>query len=339
MKNWKPFKRDDAAINTILDMVYGYQRSRALFTACQLDIFSTIGTDYKDASEVAILVNTDSRATQRLLDALCALELLEKRNNKYTNSRISLRFLVKSKPEYMSIMDYSNRLWDAWGNLTKSVKLGHNPDALSLNKMTVEQMESFLEAVHWRSALLAPDIVKMIDLSKVERVLDLGGGLGDYAIEFVNAKTSIKATVFTMPNCAPYTNDFLRYIKNREAANKIDVITGDLFTGDFGKGYDLVFLSFVLQHFDIWKNIELCRKVSECLNPGGKIVVQDLLIDDKRTSPVYNTLYALEMLCTSDGGDVYTSSDIWIILKEAWFQNIKTMETDFGTNLIYGNKF
>ncbi len=338
MKSWKPFKRDDASITKLLEMVYGYQKSRALFTACQLDIFSTIGTDYKTASEIAITLNTDKRATQRLLDALCALELLEKRVDKYTNSTISLRFLVKSKPEYMSIMNYSSRLWDSWGTLTEAVKTGMNPNIKQIKDYTPEETEDFIDAVHWRSSLLAEDIVKMIDLTNVNRVLDLGGGVGDYAIEFVNAKPSIRSTIFTFPNCAPFTQDYLDYIKNREAADKVNIITGDIFTDDIGKDYDLVFLSFVFQHQDIWKNIELARKVHSSLNFGGKIVIQDLLIDDKRTSPEFNSLFALELLVNSIGGDAYTGSDIWLILKEAGFGKIKNMETDFGTSLVFGLK-
>ncbi|ROL59131.1 hypothetical protein D9V86_11070 [Bacteroidetes/Chlorobi group bacterium ChocPot_Mid] len=338
MKTWKPFKRDDAAISSLLEMVYGYQRSRVLFTACQLDIFSTIATDYKSASEIAITINADKKATQRLLDSLVALELLEKMENKYTNSKISLRFLVRNKPEYMSIMNYSSRLWDAWGKLTEAVRSGQNPDVKGIQDYSHEETEDFIDAVHWRSSILAPDIVKMIDLTGVERVLDIGGGVGDYAIEFVNAKPSIKATIFTYPNCAPFAEEYLRYIKNREVAGNIEVKTGDILGDDFGSGYDLVFLSFVFQHNDIWKNIELARNVRESLNYDGKIVIQDLLIDDKRTSPEFNTLYALELLVNSLGGDVYTSSDIWLILKEAAYSNIKTMETDFGTSLVFGVK-
>jgi len=338
MKAWKTFRRDDQAINLILDMVNGYQKSRTLFTACDFDIFTLIGTEYKTAAEVAMMINTDKRATQRLLDALCAIGLLQKKDDKYTNSTISLRFLVKSKPEYMSIMNYSSKLWDRWSDLTEAVKLGKSDKAKAIPDMSHEETEGFMDAVHWRSTLLATDIVKMINLKNVNKILDLGGGVGDYAIEFVNAKPDIQATVFTYPNCTTFAEDHLRYIKNREAAEKINIVTGDILNDDIGSGYDVVFLSFVFQSFDIWKNIDLARKIYESLNPKGQVVIQDLMIDDSRTSPEDNALYALELLVNSDGGDVYTSSDIWLILKEAWFSKIEIMTTEFGTTLVSGKK-
>jgi ubiquinone/menaquinone biosynthesis C-methylase UbiE len=303
-----------------------------------LDIFSIIGTDNKSASEISVLLNTDKRATQRLLDALCSLNLLNKKDDKYTNSKNSLRFLVKSKPEYMSLMNYSSMAWDSWSMLTQAVKLGKSPSSKSIPELNPKQTEAFIDSVHWRSALLANDIVKMINLKDVNKVLDLGGGVGDYAIEFVNAKPEIEATIFTYENCAPFATDYLNYIKNREVAQKITVTTGDILRDDFGKGYDLVFLSFVLQNFNIWDNIKLAKKVFESLNPGGRIVIQDLLIEDERTSPEFNALYSLELLVNTDGGDTYTNSDIWLILKEAWFSKIDSVSTDFGTSLVFGKK-
>jgi 3-hydroxy-5-methyl-1-naphthoate 3-O-methyltransferase len=339
MKSWRPFKRDDTGINKILEMVFGYQKSRTLLTACELDVFTLIGTDNKTASEVAILIDADIKATQRLLDALCSLDLLEKQIDKYTNSKISLRFLVKTKPEYMSIMDYHSNLWDSWGLLTKTVKKGKSSKVMKIQDYDKKTTEKFLDMVHWRSALLAPDIVKLIDLRNVNNVLDLGGGVGDYAIGFVNAKPDIKATVFSFPNCLPFAEDHLKYIKNREVADSIDIISGDIMEDDIGDGYDLIFVSFYFEYNNIWDNIKLSKKIWDALKTGGRIVVHDLLIDDKRTGPEFNALYALELLVTSEGGNVYTGSDIWLILKEAWFSKIQNIETDFGTSIVIGHKF
>jgi len=338
MKTWKPYKRDEEAINILLDMLYGYQKSRTLFTASELDIFTVIGTDSKSSDEVAVLLNTDKDATKRLLDALVALDLLEKYENKYSNSKISLRFLVQRKPEYMSIIRYGSVAWDSWSELTNAVKTGKPKHIKSIPDMRGEELEAFIDAVHWRSSLLARDIVSQIDLRNVHRVMDLGGGVGDYAIEFVNQKPDIEAVIFTYENCAPFAKDYLNYVKNREVASKISIEVGDILKDDIGSGYDLIFLSFVMQNFNIWDNIELAKKVNDALNPGGKIVIQDLLIDDNRTSPEFNALYSLELLVLTGEGNTYTNSDIWLILKEAWFSKIRTFNTQFGTSLVFAEK-
>lgn len=338
MKSWKPFHQDNESINSILDMVYGYQRSRVLFTACELDVFYTLGTDANTVDEISMILNTDKRATQRLLDALCGIGLLEKVEGKYSNSNISLRFLVKNKPEYMSIMDYSNMIWKSWSELTSIVKNGKSLNIKALKDYSEKEVESFIDSVHWRSALLAPEIVKSIDLKNVNSILDIGGGVGDYSIEFIRAKPDIKATIFTFPNYVKYTKEYLEYIKHPEITNNIEIIEGDICSDTFGSGYDLVFSSFVVQHYDIWQNIDMVKRIYDSLNSKGRLVIQDFLINDDRTSPEFNALYALELLVSSEKGDIFTESDIWLILKEAWFKNIQSENTEFGTSLISAEK-
>ena len=179
MKAWKPFRRDDETINEILDMIYGFQRSRALLTACELDIFSVLGTSVRTSAEISAELDTNKEATERLMNSLCAMNLLEKNMNRYSNSKLALRFLVKSKPEYMSVMKYHSYLWDQWAQLTETVKNGEPSKVLSIDEMGHKEIDAFISAIHWRSQMLAQDVVKMMDLKNVKSILDLGGGLGD----------------------------------------------------------------------------------------------------------------------------------------------------------------
>jgi SAM-dependent methyltransferase len=335
MKAWKPFRRDDETINEILDMVYGFQRSRALLTACELDIFSTLGTGVRTSAEISAELDTDKDATERLMNSLCAIKLLEKNMNRFSNSKLALRFLVRSKPEYMSVMKFHSYLWDQWAHLTETVKTGKPSKFNEIDDMGVDEIDAFISAVHWRSNMLAPDVIKMMELKNVNKVLDLGGGLGDYAIEFVKFNPDIDCTVYANENVMPLT---IQFLKEEGFADKIKTMTGNYMTDPIGEQYDMIFLSFVLHHNSIWENIDIARKVYDALKPGGQIVVQDYLVTDDRTSPEFNSLKALEMLVNSDHGNVFTESDIWIMLKEAWFKGFQRIDTEFGTSMIFAKK-
>jgi SAM-dependent methyltransferase len=335
MKAWKPFRRDDETINEILDMIYGFQRSRALLTACELDIFSVLGTSVRTSAEISAELDTNKDATERLMNSLCAMNLLEKNMNRYSNSKLALRFLVKSKPEYMSVMKYHSYLWDQWAQLTETVKNGAPSKVLSIDEMGHKEIDAFISAIHWRSQMLAQDVVKMMDLKNVNSILDLGGGLGDYAIEFVRYKPELDLTVYANENVMPLT---IQYLKEEGFADKIKTMTGNYLTDPIGDQYDLIFVSFVLHHNSIWENIEITRKVYDSLKSGGQIVVQDYLVSDDRTRPEFNSLKALEMLVNSERGNVFTESDIWIMLKEAWFKGFRRIDTEFGTSMIFARK-
>ncbi|MBI5323747.1 MAG: methyltransferase domain-containing protein [Ignavibacteriae bacterium] len=335
MRTWKPMQRDNSSIQTVLDLALSFERSRVLLTACELDLFSVIGAKVKPADEISAQLDTDEKATARLLNALVAIGLIEKNDNGYLNSKISLRFFDKTKPEYIGLFKYQNYLWNLWGNLTKTVKQGKPPDIMDIKDMTKDQISPFIEAINWRSSILAHDVIRLLDLSKVNKLLDLAGGLGNYTIEFLNLKPELDASLFDYPNIIPFTEE---YLKSEGFNKKINLMKGDFRTDNFGTGYDMVFISFAMHHVTLWENIQLCNRIYDALKPGGKLIIHDYLINDNRISPEYNALLSIEMLVSSNGGDVYTETDYWIMLKESWFENIQRIDTDFGTALISASR-
>jgi ubiquinone/menaquinone biosynthesis C-methylase UbiE len=335
MKTFKSFQRDESSVNSVMDIVFGYQRSRVLLSAFELDLFSAIGTDEKTAKEVAMYLDTDAQATERLMNALCAMELLEKTGNKFSNSKVALRYLVKSKPEFMSNLKHYNYLWTTWSTLTESVRKGTAVYPQDASTMSQDRIEALVEAMNWRAKWMAADTAKSIDLSHTNALLDLGCGSGLYAMEFKNAKPSMKVTVFDLPNVVPITK---KYLREDGFANKIEVLEGDFRYDSFGKGYDLIFLSYVVHMYSIWENIDLMRKVYDALTPRGTVVINEFIIGDDRTSPDFHTLFSLNMLVNMRSGDIYSYSDVWVALKEAWFSTIEKKETDFGSSLVIAKK-
>jgi ubiquinone/menaquinone biosynthesis C-methylase UbiE len=331
----KTFSGVDKHINEILDLAYAFEKSQTLLAATQLDIFSVLGDNTMTAAEIAGEIGTDSRATERLMDALCSLGLLAKSTGKYYNTTKTKDYLVKGKPGYMGGLQHVYYLIKAWDNLVNVVINGKPSDALLFDYQDAERMKAFLRYMHWRGSMQAPYVIKRIDLSKVNKVLDLGGGTGSYAMEFLKIKPDMRVVLFEKPEVIPTARD---YMEAEGFENRIETIAGDFFEDNIGNNYDLVFMSFVLENFSILDNIKLLKKVYESMNVGGKLVVQELLLDDERTSPQFNTLFSLNMLVNTEGGDAYTETDAWIMLREGWFDDIEVTKTEFDNSLIFSTK-
>jgi ubiquinone/menaquinone biosynthesis C-methylase UbiE len=316
-------------------LAYAFEKSQTLLAATQLDIFSILGDNTMTAAEIAGEVGTNERATERLMDALCSLGLLGKSTGRYFNTTKSKDYLVKGKPGYMGGLQHVHYLMTAWDNLVNVVINGNPSEGLLFDYENHEKMNAFMRYMHWRGSMQAPYVVKKIDFSKVNKVLDLGGGTGSYAMEFLKVKPDMRVVLFEKPEVIPLARD---YMEQEGFENRIETIAGDFFTDNIGNNYDLVFMSFVLENFSILDNIKLMKKVYESMNIGGKVVVQELLLDDERTSPQFNTLFSLNMLVNTDGGDAFTETDTWIMLREAWFTDIKVLKTEFDNSLIFGTK-
>ena len=109
-------------ISDLLSVVDGYQKSRILFSAIELDIFEKINANPINAEEVAVKCDSDSRYTETILNSLVSMNLLDKNDDHYKITDATDKYLLKSSDSYIGdIILFTGNSWDAWGGLTASI--------------------------------------------------------------------------------------------------------------------------------------------------------------------------------------------------------------------------
>lgn len=311
-----------------------FQQSRIFLTAFELGIFTILGDADKRSEEISREINTDPRATDRLLNALCATGAVQKVNNRFRNSDAAKKYLVEGRPEYQAGMMHSVNLWDSWSNLTMSVKSGSAVNQDSVEERDEKWFKPFIAAMHNRAFAEAPSLIGEIDLTGVKKVLDVGGGSGAYSMAFAGAGADIRATVFDLPNVITLTE---QYVKDAGLEAKVNTIPGDFNTDELPKGYDLVFLSAIIHMNSPEQNIRLIKKAGRALNKGGRVVISDFIMDDDRITPHFGAFFALNMLVNTKSGDTYTESEIKGWFEQAGITFVERKETP-STGIIIGRK-
>jgi SAM-dependent methyltransferase len=319
----------------IRELAYAFQKSRILLTAYELDLFTVLGKELRTSSEVACAVGADARATDRLMNALCAMGLLTKEDGRFSNAQAASRFLVRGEPRYMAGLMHTVNLWDTWSTLTQAVRQGTATAHREVNGRRERWLTAFVAAMHARASREASTVVAEIGVSAVSRVLDVGGGSGAYAAAFVRAGDGIRATVFDLPNVVPLTRT---YVEQAGLLDKIDITAGDYLTDDLGSGYDLVFLSAIIHSNSAEQNRSLVKKCARALSLGGRVIVQDFIMNEDRTSPPRGAFFALNMLVGTPAGDTYTEAEVRTWMEEAGLSAIVRKETPFGSTQIVGRK-
>ena len=311
---------NDISPENILELAASYRKSRIILTAYELDIFSRLEDGDKTSSELATAIHTGERATDRLLNALVALGLLNKNNGIFSNTDVASQFLVKGKPDYLAGLGHSANLWVTWGTLTDVIREGKAVLGARMDERGEEKLRSFIGAMHWRASRSAGKLLEILDLNGVKRILDIGGGSGAYSCAFVNADENISATIFDVLDVIKLTKE---YIEQARISDRIDFLAGDYNVDDFGSGYDLVFMSQIIHINSPELNMALIKKAADALNPSGQIVISDFILDDSRTSPGMAAMFALNMLVNTECGDTYTENEI-----KAWFENVGLINTN-----------
>ena len=275
----------------------GFQGARVLLTANNYRVFDYLKKQ-KAAAGLAKDIGADKRATEILLDALTGLGLLKKQKGQYKNSSLASQFLVSGSSYYQGdIIRHADTLWQNWSGLDNVVKTG-KPHHVS------HDHRAFILGMHNLAVLKASNVLKAVGLKGVKKALDLGGGPGTYTIEM--AKKGISVTIFDTPE----TIEIAKEVVKKSGVKNINFLQGDFLTDDFGRDYDLIFISQILHAYSEDDNIMVLKKCRNALNKNGRIVIQEFFIDKDRANPVQSALFSINMLVNTEGGRCYSPEEI-----------------------------
>lgn len=318
-----------------MQKVRGFQMSRAILTAIELDLFTAIGQK-ASAGEVAVRIGADPRATEMLLNSLVALDLLEKSADSYFNSALSTRYLMEgSRDDSRASLMHTVHLWDRWSTLTECIRKGTSITHKEMTDREEDWTEAFIAAMHKYASARAPQVVKAVGTEGVRRVLDVGGGSGAYSIAFARANRQLRSDVFDLPNVNPLAE---KYIANAGLSDQVDTKIGDFRRDEFGSGYDLVFISAICHMNSPEENISLLKKSYGSLSAGGRVVIQDFILTPDKTSPPTAALFSLNMLVGTRAGSSYSEPEYLQWLEEAGFSDPKLIRLPGPTALIVGHR-
>lgn len=319
--------------NKIRELASGFQISRIILTAVELNVFTILDKHLLPSSEVAKQINVDERATNRLLNALVSLGFLNKVHGKFYNTDAASLYLVKGKPEFMGGLFHTNELWKSWGTLTNAVKEG-----TSVYKGEVSSgdwTESFIAAMHYRAAKEAKILAMMLNLTSAKKMLDVGGGSGAYSMGMIENNPELSAIIFDLPHVIPLTKKYVDAFSKKE---KMEFIEGNYLINDFGNGYDLILLSAIVHINSYEQNLDLIKKCAHALNDGGQIVIKDWVMNEARTEPLGGALFAINMLVGTKCGDTFTEKEMREWFEYSCITKVERKNTSYGWSLMIGTK-
>lgn len=317
----EPWTRD-----AILGLGRQFTQSRVLLTAAELDVFTPLAKAPLSLEEVAARVGGDLRGTRILLDALAGMGLLVKANGRYRcEGDVAAALSSDSPTSVRPMLMHSNALWGRWSRLTDIVR-GEKPSG---NPLTAayrpEEREAFIAAMHVVSEGRAPDVVETVQAGDARSLIDVGGASGTYTEALLRACPEMRATLFDLP---PVIEMARRRLEPTGLLPRISLVAGDFLVDPMPGGHDLAFLSAIIHQNSPEENVTLYRNCFGALEPGGRIVIRDHILDETRTQPAAGALFAVNMLTATDGGDCYTFEEIRQGLEQVGFLRVRQIAED-----------
>jgi SAM-dependent methyltransferase len=300
------------------DTLNGYQRTEALRTAIELDLFTRIAAGQKTAAELAAACAASPRGVRILADSLTILGFLHKHADRYELTPDTDAFLNRNSPAYLGgVTEFmlTPELCDCFRHLTAAVRRGGTATSAEGtvshdNPIWVAVARAMGPVMHLPAQLLAELVGG--DRQQPLRVLDVAAGHGLFGIAIAERYPRAHVTALDWPNVLAVATENARRagVGDRHAQRP-----GSAFDTDWGGPYDVVLLTNFFHHFDPPTCEQLAAKAHAALAPGGRALTLEFIPEADRVSPPATA----GMLATTARGDAYTFAEYEGIFAKAGF--------------------
>jgi SAM-dependent methyltransferase len=311
-------------LSLLWDTFIGYQRTAALKTAIELDVFTQIAGGASTIDALATRCKAAPRGLRALLNHLVMDGFLTREGERYGLSATAAAFLDRNAVSYLgSAINFiaSPAVVEGFNHLTDAVRRGGTaiPSAGSVapeHPMWVEFARSMAPLAGMSAVLLA----NLLDIEHAAggKVLDIAAGHGMYGITLARLNPAIELTAVDWKKVLAVAEE------NARAAGlgkRFSVRAGSAFEVPLGDGYQLVLLPNILHHFDPAACERLLQRSHDALAPGGRVVIVEFVPNADRLGPPDAVRFALVMLAGTPDGDAYTYDEYQAMLRNTGFQS------------------
>jgi SAM-dependent methyltransferase len=317
----------------LLQMASAYQTSCLLAAAAELELFDKLRGAEFTAGEAATRLGVDHRALRMLLDALCAGDLLEKRQDRYSvPPRVAELLSHDGAGSVLAMIQHQANCMRRWAQLALVVKSGRPAPVSPSIRGEAADYASFIEAMDNVSRPAADPLIARLGLDRLEHLLDVGGASGTWTLAFLRAHPQARATIFDLPHVLPQAR---QRIEAAGMSGRVVLVGGDYLVDPLPAGADLAWVSAIVHSLSLRQIRRLFSSVATALAPGGRILVRDFVMDESRTKPVAGAMFALNMLSANEGG-TYTFGELRAELESAGFEGVDYVHRDDTMNTVLG---
>ena len=320
-------------IDSVLDLMSGFQPACVLAAAAELDIFGMLAAAPLTAEQVAAKCHGDPRGTVVLLDALAALGFLTKQRNQYAAAGVTDLLTETGRQSVLAMVRHQANCLRRWSELAQVVKTGAPAEKWPSIRGEAADYAAFIEAMDNIARTMTDRVVADLAPLKFRRVLDVGGATGSWTIAFLRAYPQASATLFDLPVVMPQARQRLSAVG---LIDRVTLAAGDFYKDPLPQGCDLAWVSAIVHQNSRAQNRELFAKLQATLPPGGQVLIRDILMEESRISPVSGAMFAVNMLVATQSGGTFTVAELSEDLAAAGFGDAKVLRNDEGMHAVLG---
>lgn len=327
------------------DLESGLWQFLTVLVAHDLKLFALLAKGPQTVAEICAALPLASHPAQAILNTCMTSGLVLRREEGarvlYELTPAAADYLVENSPMYygkfldLAIANPSLMTFDG----LKQAILSSAPQVSETDAQTeahadeVERGTESVDGMHGFSAAPAHIWPGVLDLSRHQRMLDIGGGSGVHAIAAVQRWPALEAIVLEFAMVCKAAE---AYIARSGLKQRIRTHVGDMWKDPYPSA-DLHFYSWIFHCFTAERGSVLIRKSFASLPPGGRIIVHEMLYNDDRSGPAAVATLDVVMLNYTQGQE-YSGRELCAMLEVAGFVEIQVKPTYGYWSIVTGVK-
>lgn len=313
----------------LMQFTFGFAPPLIIEVALRYHVFDTLDGGPRTLDALCAETRTSPRGLRGLLNALVGLELLTKdAAGRYTLTPESATFLVRGQPTFHGafFLLTSEPMLSAWRQLHEIVRSGRPVQQINREHDGVGFFLRFVEEIfpiHYAAAQRLGEALGVSHAPAPLSVLDLAAGSGVWSAALAQQSPHVRVTAVDWAGVIPITR---KVTARLGLVDRFRFVEGDLLDADFGQGHAIATLGHILHSEGEERSRLLLKKTFNALEPGGTIAIAEILVNPDRTGPLPALLFAINMLVNSDQGDTFSRDEISGWLREAGFEDVRSVE-------------
>jgi len=322
----------------IFDALFAYQKSAALKSAIELDIFTAIDEGERTAAAIAKRVTASERGVRILCDYLTVQKLLSKSDGLYQLAPESAAFLSKRSPAYLGTVArflVTPELSRYMETLPDAVRRGgvapRDSSVADENPIWVQFARSMMPMMMPNAMVIAG----LVGGASPMKVLDIAAGHGAFGIAIAQQNHQAEIVAVDWKSVLQVAEE---HAQQAGVLDRYRTIPGDAFAVEYGSGYDVALVTNFLHHYDAETCTTLLRKIGAALKTGGRVVILEFVPNADRVSPPLPAGFSLTMLADTEAGDAYTLAELTDQLGHAGFSDVQAHPTPTPETVVMARK-
>jgi acetylserotonin N-methyltransferase len=159
----------------------------------------------------------------------------------------------------------------------------------------------------------------------IAHVLDVAGGVGTFSIALARRHPHLRCTVMDLPGMSAEAR---AHIGRFGVGDQVGFVARNMFAEPWDAGCDAVVFSNIFHDWEDFRCVELARRACDVLPPGGRVFVNEVLLDETKDGPLGAALFSASMMLNTQGRQ-FTFSELKCLLRRAGFEHVER-RSSFG---------